>query len=392
VNEVGADQWLPESGEFRQYSRRMGLHIDSFSKVLNAVTTDGRGSAIVPYEHGFLWMKSSPHTPNLRPRISLSAVELFSKAVDTARHDFAPDENGIGFRYEGIHFASPERLRYRYRLRGYNNTWVETGDESITFPRLPPGGYTFEVQVALATDFQNAATADYSFQIAAPLWQRPFFWIVVVATAAGIGYALLRRRDRARQRLAALQQARLRAEYEQLKSQVNPHFLFNSLNTLVSLIEEDPRAAVRYTEQLSDLYRHTLSFRNRDLVTLGEEWDVLQKYLYIQQSRFGNALLLETELPDTVMRNGKVIPLALQLLIENAIKHNVVSRAHPLTIRITATPDSLSVCNIIRPKAAKEKGAGMGLHNIQSRYALLTERRVVIEKGADLFTVTLPIL
>lgn len=392
VNEGGADQWLPESGEFRQYSRRMGLHIDSFSTVLNAIATDAAGNALVPYEHGFLVIKPTSKPPDFRPRISLRGVELFFKSIDTARHCFAPDENGIGFRWEGIHFASPERLRYRYRLQGYGQGWIETGDESITFPRLPAGQYTFEVEAALGADFSRAARVSYAFEIAAPLWMRWWAWMMTAGILTGVCYAILRRRDRARQRLAALQQARLRAEYEGLKSQVNPHFLFNSLNTLVSLIEEDPTAAVQYTEQLSDLYRSTLAFRSRDLVALEEEWAVLQKYLYVQQSRFGEALRVETDFADGVLRDGRIIPLALQLLVENAIKHNEVSRAHPLTVFINATSDTVSVSNVLRQKASLEKSTGTGLENIRSRYALLTSRLVVVSKNSTHFTVILPVL
>lgn len=392
VNEGGADQWLPESSEFRQYSRRMGLHIDSFSTVLNAMVMDTAGDVLVPYEHGFLIIKPAAQPPDFGPRIALRTVELFFKPVDTTRHRFAPDENGIGFRWEGVHFASPERLHYRYRLRGYGQGWIETGDESVTFPRLPAGRYAFEVEAALGPDFRRAARASYAFQIAAPLWKRWWFWGTVAVALAGIGYALLRRRDHARQRLATLQQARLRAEYEGLKSQVNPHFLFNSLNTLMSLIEEDPTAAARYTGQLADLYRDTLAFRSRDVVALGEEWAVLQKYLYIQQSRFGEALRVETNFTDDVLRDRRIIPLALQLLVENAIKHNEVSRAHPLTISITATAETVTVRNILRLKASPERSTGTGLDNIRNRYALLTPKTISTSRNDGKFTVVLPLL
>jgi hypothetical protein len=353
---------------------------------------DTVGNAIVPYEHGFLVIKPTDEPPDFRPRIALRAVELFFKPVDTTRHHFAPDENGIGFRWEGIHFGSPERLHYRYRLRGYSSEWVVTGDESITFPRLPAGSYTFEVEAALGRGFNRAANASYSFRIAAPLWKRWWFWTIATLALAAAGYGLLRRRDNARHRLAIVEQARLRAEYEGLKSQVNPHFLFNSLNTLVSLIEENPTAAAHYTEQLSDLYRDTLAFRNRDVVTLAEEWAVLQKYLHIQQTRFGDALRVETSFEDDVLHKRRIIPLALQLLVENAIKHNEVSRANPLTISISTTGDAITVSNALRLKSSPEKGTGIGLENIRNRYALLTSRQVLASRAGGQFAVTLPLL
>ncbi len=392
VTDKGVAEWHPPGSEFRPYNRRQGLHIDSFSTMLNAIARDTEGRVYVPYEHGFLLFQPEGGAPDLRPKVALRAVELFLKPTDTAQHSFAPGDNSISFRYEAIQKVTPERLRYRYRLAGYADEWVETGDESVSFPRLPPGSYRFEVQTSLRPDFGTVSTAHWAFHIRRPLWRTPAFWLTVALLAGSAGYALFRWRLRAARRLDRLQRERLLFEYEHLKSQVNPHFLFNSLNTLVDLIEENPPAASQYTVRLADLYRDTLAFRDRDTILLHEEWAVLEKYVFIQQARFGTAFVLETDIPAEIMNSRKVVPLALQLLVENAIKHNTVSRAHPLKISVAATTDLLIVRNPVRPKLAETKGEGLGLKNIRSRYALLTSRPVEWTSGEGYFTVMLPLL
>ena len=184
----------------------------------------------------------------------------------------------------------------------------------------------------------------------------------------------------------------MRFEYEHLKSQVNPHFLFNSLNTLSSLIEEDKGKAVDYTSQLADLYRSMLSYKDMDLISLADELEIIYNYMYIQQTRFGNALKLVVDIPEEIRKTKKIIPLALQILVENAIKHNVVSRQAPLIVSIIADEDSIIVKNALHPKITKEKGEGLGLSNIQSRYALLTKKHITYSILNNEYIVSLPLL
>jgi LytS/YehU family sensor histidine kinase len=192
--------------------------------------------------------------------------------------------------------------------------------------------------------------------------------------------------------MSKLQKERMVFEYEHLKSQVNPHFLFNSLNTLVNLIEEDRDAAVDYTVHLSDLYRNMLSYKDQDLILLSEEYEIIINYMYIQQSRFGDALRLKANISEELLTSKRIVPLALQILVENAIKHNIVSMSQPLTISIVANEKEIVVSNPIQLKQSKEKGAGLGLMNIQKRYRLLSNRSVKFGTDNNCYTVTLPLL
>lgn len=312
--------------------------------------------------------------------------------VPSSKSSYAPDENYFNFHFTAINFINPRSVIYRYKLLGYYDEWISTNDESITFPKLPPGNYRFVVQASVLPDFSNAAEDSYSFTIKAPLWKEPWFITIVVITLLILVLLYIRQREKGLKSLALLQQQRMIFEYEHLRSQINPHFLFNSLNTLTGLIEENPDEAMLYTEHLSDLYRNVLAYRSEDLVLLQEELDILNNYVHIQTSRFGNALQLKLEIPEHISKNKKIVPLALQLLVENAMKHNIVSMSQPLIIHISADEDFITVKNNIQPKISKEKGVGLGLANLRKRYALATDRLITFGNDGNEYVVKLPLL
>jgi LytS/YehU family sensor histidine kinase len=177
-----------------------------------------------------------------------------------------------------------------------------------------------------------------------------------------------------------------------LRNQVNPHFLFNSFNTLISIIEDDPQLAVEYVEQLSDFFRNIVNYRDKDIIPLKEELGLLHTYLFIQQKRFGSSLRLQINVSDVEKNETFIPPLTLQLLGENAIKHNAVSKETPLTINIFIQNERLLVQNNINAKISQAPGAGMGLQNIVNRYTLLSKQKVIIKNTNNNFTVSLPLL
>jgi sensor histidine kinase YesM len=187
-----------------------------------------------------------------------------------------------------------------------------------------------------------------------------------------------------------LQKENMSAKYESLKNQVNPHFLFNSFNALTNLVYEDQDKAAKFIKQLSEVYRYVLDTRDREVVSLEEEMKFLSSYLYLQQIRFGEKLKVDVSI------NGKqsmVAPLALQMLIENAIKHNVVSEEIPLNIRLYADEHWIVVENNLQRKSKlSEDSAGLGLENIRKRYEFLSDTKVLVEEDNSKFTVKLPVI
>jgi two-component system, LytTR family, sensor kinase len=162
---------------------------------------------------------------------------------------------------------------------------------------------------------------------------------------------------------ARLQKENTESQLEALKTQVNPHFLFNSLNTLAGIIPEDPDRAVVFVQKLSAVYRCILELRNRSVITLEEEMECVGNYVYLLQTRFGENLKVDIELKDQDL-NRFVVPMAVQMLIENAVKHNVVAQKRPLVISILTGEEKVVVRNPIQPKTSEEPGTGMGLNNM----------------------------
>lgn len=181
------------------------------------------------------------------------------------------------------------------------------------------------------------------------------------------------------------------AKFESLKNQIDPHFLFNSLNVLSSLIEENPDNAQRFTTSLSKIYRYVLEQKDKELVSVEDELSFAKTYMNLLKMRFENSLFYE--LPTQIINpDAKVVPLSLQLLLENTVKHNVVSEQKPLHIRIFVDGDYLAIQNDLQKKEVLQDRQGVGLQNIVNRYGIITDRKVKIEQDEKNFTVRIPIL
>lgn len=181
------------------------------------------------------------------------------------------------------------------------------------------------------------------------------------------------------------------AQFDALKNQLDPHFLFNSLNVLTSLIEENPRAATKFTTSLSKVYRYVLEQKNKDLVTVDEELKFARLYMTLIKMRFEDSIIFEA--PETVSNpEAKVVPLSLQLLLENAVKHNQVTPSKKLHIKIYEDQGSLIIENNLQPKTVMRESSGVGLQNIYQRYALLTDIPFTVHKSNAFFSASIPML
>ena len=181
------------------------------------------------------------------------------------------------------------------------------------------------------------------------------------------------------------------AQFESLKNQLDPHFLFNSLNVLDSLIEENPVQAQRFTNSMSKIYRYVLEQKDKELVSVEEEIDFAKTYCELLKTRFEDAVTFDFNISEED-KKGFVVPLSLQLLLENSIKHNFATSSKPLNIKMFTEKGNLIIENNLQTRELPNKSTGVGLANIVSRYNLLTERNVFVEKSETFFRVKLPIL
>lgn len=190
-----------------------------------------------------------------------------------------------------------------------------------------------------------------------------------------------------------LAKANLQSQLEGLKNQVNPHFLFNSLNTLVHIIPENPDNAVRFVQKLSKVYRYILEMRDASTTPLATELAFLEAYIFLLKERFGDNFRVTIDI-DTEggAKNMAIVPLSLQILFENALKHNIISVQKPLFISVFVENDKLIVRNNFQPKNQVQEGTSVGLENIKNRYTLVSQQRVEIIVTSQYFTVALPLL
>jgi two-component system, LytTR family, sensor kinase len=200
-----------------------------------------------------------------------------------------------------------------------------------------------------------------------------------------------------------LQRENIQSQLDGLKSQVNPHFLFNSLNTLVNIIPEHPETAVRFVQKLSKVYRYILEIRDTQTTPLRNELDFIQAYMFLLKERFGENISVKIaenierqRNPDSIGTEGvldrEIAPLSLQILFENAIKHNIISTEKPLLIEISIENERLIVKNNLQRKNQVQEGTGLGLENIKNRYRLICNKEVDIIVTQQSFMVSLPLL
>ena len=188
-----------------------------------------------------------------------------------------------------------------------------------------------------------------------------------------------------------LQKESAQARFEALRNQVNPHFLFNSLNVLSALVYKDADTANSYIEQLSKVYRYLLRNQNNNLVTIEEEMEFLEAYVFLLKIRFGDSLVINNVL-DLKVKACHIAPATLQMLIENAIKHNIISKSEPLTITVRQEDDYIVVENNIQLKPVKPVSTSTGLENIQQRYNFLSGKEALIMHSNGIYTVKVPMI
>lgn len=196
-----------------------------------------------------------------------------------------------------------------------------------------------------------------------------------------------------RQQLETYKRISSQAQLQSLRNQVNPHFLFNNLSVLTALIGRDTNASVEFVKKFSNVYRYILKSDEKELIELREELDFIQSYLFLLKTRFDNGLLINVDIAEGCLA-AYIVPVSIQMLVENAVKHNIISKHKPLHIEILCLDDaSITVRNNLqRKKVSDEQSTQLGLTNIAKRYDFLGQQGVHVEETQDFFSVTIPLI
>jgi ligand-binding sensor domain-containing protein len=388
--EEGLDILTPSTGHVAHYTdgktnfKELGFN-------LNASASRGGNQLLFGTSAGLLCIKEFDEQFVFDPQPNITEILLFMEPIsDYNQSEFAHDENYLLFRFTGLWFTNPEAVKYRYRLDGYDLDWKVTKDQLASYSNLPPGTYTFRFQTSEHGSFEGTPAASYHFVVASPIYARWWFILLSIALILFLLRLWIRNREDQLKQKAMLKKQNADSRFSALKSQINPHFLFNSFNTLITTIEESPENAVAYVEHLSDYYRTMMAYREKDVIPLQEEIALVRNYYFLLKKRFEENLHLEVR---GQFNTGFIIPLSLQILVENAVKHNVISHAHPLKIEIyNEAPNYIVVRNNIQPKLKQETGTNFGLQSLIDRYKLLGDHVLKVEKTEEYFTVHLPII
>lgn len=391
VNKKGIDVFNPQKNTVQHFGGESGF--TELQPNLNSITKDGQGNIWIGTDNGIVCFRTQQSFSSHTPIAVTEDVELFNTRVNTDIDSvFNYDQNNFSFKLAAAYYKAPEKLKFQYWLEGYSKKWEITSDRLINFPQLHPGKYIMKIRASANENFEASPVATYQFLITQSFWTTWWFRIIMLLVIAGLLYGFFKQRVRQIKRTEHAEREKFQLQYDALKNQVNPHFLFNSFNALMNIVEDNPKEASVLIKHLSQFYRKMTAYSQKELISLNEELELLNSYLYIQEKRYGNALQVAINIDSALKKATFIPPLVLQLLAENAVKHNTVSKDKPLLIAVFTSGDYIVMRNSINYKLEKEVSEGVGLQNIRNRYKLLTEREIIQQVSNNEFIIMLPLI
>ncbi len=318
-------------------------------------------------------------------------IPLVTGMINT--HNFSNWQVKLSFLYTiGIAAIVWQGNRYlHYSMRSYFD-WYNKPIQKILILLFSIAFYTIPVSVLLLVGWYNLfAEGLVNWNV---VWNSTLIILVAVVFITHVYETvfLVKETESEMIRNEQLERTKAEAELEALKNQIDPHFIFNSLNTLSHLIEAKPGKAKLFNDNMADVYRYILQNKARGLVLLKEEMNFLENYFSLLKIRFENAVGLNIAVDETEMEHCLVPPISLQILVENAIKHNEFSETQPLCISIRLSNEELIIHNPVRKKNLRKPSSKIGLQNLKERYRLTTNKEIIIKEEEKDFTVILPIL
>jgi ligand-binding sensor domain-containing protein len=384
------------------YNFNMPAHYRS-AGYLNRSTQLANGHILISFDGDLveffpekIGTQSAPTTPLLSQlQIGNDQQLLTNENLAT----LAPEENTIGFQFGTLAdpIFSPTDLFYR--LDGVNTQWIAANNTpEVVYTNLTSGTYHFHLIAKSKNGQFSSQERTIKLIISRKIYQQWWFVTTVLLLTGLLGYLFYRRMKYEKMKLTKLE---TRAEslekektlvlYENLKQHLNPHFLFNSLTSLSSLIRIDPPMASDFLDKMSRVYRYILRSREQETVPLGQELNFVKLYVALQKTRFEEGLIVNIDISEDY-HDRKIAPVTLQNLVENAIKHNSTDIDDPLTIELFIEDEYLTVRNNLRKRAFVETSNKQGLQNMTALYSYLSERPLLITEDEDFFIVKVPLL
>lgn len=363
------------------------IELKAESTYLNAYDQNAKK---IYFAHGNKLLTFDKHMKIKRdPEILFDYVDVNLSNV-LGRHVFSESENNVQFRYSASWMTDALKLHYQYMLMGYDTHWRQTRDRTVSYPKLPPGDYTFRVRASETANFHDEPQIEYSIKIKQHFYKNRLFLFALFMASGYFAYIMLGARKDAKLRQLEFESQHIESQLVGLRSQINPHFLFNSFNTLMGLIEEnDKERSLKFVENLTDFYRLILEHGKNQLVTFKSEIKLAELYTDLLNERFNNAIQLDIQ-NDSI--DSLIPPLTIQMLVENAVKHNELGGEKKLLISILQKGNFIHIKNNKIKKQYAVASSGSGLENIQGRYTLLSSSSIETHNDEDFFEVILPMI
>ena len=310
-----------------------------------------------------------------------------------------PDENSFYFEFAAIDFTSAEVYQFAYKLEGFDTGWTYCGNrKAVSYTNIPGGDYIFKVKSTTESGVWNTNYTSVPFFIKTKFYKKWWFsGIIILLIFSGLYFFYHFKMNKQKQislletKAHALGKEKSKIQYENIKQQLNPHFLFNSLTALSSLIRVDQKLAIEFLSGMSKIYRYILQSKDEELIEIKEEIKFIQTFIQLQKTSFEEGLLVNIHVEESVMHK-KIVPVTLQNLIENSIKHNIINEKRPLTIEIFAEKDYLIIRNNLQKKKFVESSNKQGLDNLVSLYHYLSEKPLLIDETTQFYTVKIPLI
>ncbi len=329
--------------------------------------------------------------------INIAGKEKFIDSNNSVLLD--PEEKFLSIKFGMLTDNETFPYSFEYKLEGIDENWVTTGvSNQAVYNKLPAGKYTFHLIARAKNGAWQSPETTMKIKIRTAFFKSAWFYTLIIVIVSVLLLLFYRFRINKQRQLHALtnkaqllEKEKTLVMYESLKQQLNPHFLFNSLTSLNSLIETEPKAASVFLDSLSKTYRYVLKSRDNETVPLIDEIKFAENYVKLQTTRFEKGFIVNMSIPEEFYHR-KIVPVALQNMIENAIKHNIIDEDSPLQVDIFIKNDYVVVQNNLQKKKFVETSNKHGLVSMESLYRYLSNRPVEIDESNNFFTVKIPLL
>lgn len=309
-----------------------------------------------------------------------------------------PDEHFFTFEWAACQFRHPDQNRYLCQLAGFDDRWIQVEHPAATYTNIPGGDYVFRFRTSTIPGKWNGPISEIQVHIQIVYYRTWWFLTLSALLLTGLGYLLYRYRIRQALHISELQTQSARLEknnalvrYQNLVNQLNPHFLFNSLAVLDSLIFKDQKLASRNLRQLTKVYRYLIENDGVEVIGLEKEVRFTRDFIGLLATRYGDGLQISVTIPDAALHR-KIVPVTLQNLLENAIKHNTTDPESPLVIRVFVSGDDLVVQNNLQRRPQVSTSNGKGLADMQALYRHLSGRELRVVEAGGVFSVHIPFI